>query len=215
MRLNGWVQEWDITIYNYIKTDITQIVCLRSNKNHWTSWSTLDLGLIWLPFQPGPELTQQSTKIGSIQGGYCQGPKRLTKFRWLIAQNQVLGTWWALGVVIFVILTHFHLWDVTPGTLYNTPGFRTELQFCMPQSPLWEHDHSMNHVAAVSKNHIPRHYITTYYHFKRRTYMIGNRDTWVDTQFWDIDRTCRGALKRSSSQFQGTSPERSLQHEHS
>jgi hypothetical protein len=57
-------------------------------------------------------------------------------------------------------------------------------------------------------------HITTYYHFKRRTYMIGNRDTWVDTQFWDIDRTCRGALKRSSSQFQGTSPERSLQHEH-
>jgi len=118
-----------------------------------------------------------------------------------------------LGALELVILTHFHLWGVTPGTLY-TPGFRTELQFCMPQSPFWEHDHSMNHVTAVSKNHIPRHYITTYYHFKRRTYMIGNRDTWGDTQFWFIDRTSRGALKRSSSQFQGTSPERSLQHSH-
>ena len=31
-----------------------------------------------------------ATKIGSISGGYCQGPKKLTKFRWLIAQKSAV-----------------------------------------------------------------------------------------------------------------------------
>jgi hypothetical protein len=85
-----------------------------------------------------------------------------------------------------------------------------------PVAPLrtWSFNESCGGSQKITYRDIILPHITTYYHFKRRTYMIGNRDTWVDTQFWDIDRTCRGALKRSSSQFQGTSPERSLQHEH-